>query len=81
MLVSGFIRPLQFQRDSEARVVSLGIGGSFLDVGRVRSRIAAANSAAAESLAAYEQTVLIAMEETENALVRLSRAQAEQATL
>ena len=70
-----------FQRDSETRVVSLGVGGSFLDVGRVRSRIAAANSAAAESLAAYEQTVLIAMEETENALVRLSRAQAEQAIL
>lgn len=70
-----------FQRDSETRAVSLGIGGSFLDVGRVRSRIAAANSAAAESLAAYEQTVLIAMEETENALVRLSRAQAEQTIL
>ncbi|MEX7580278.1 TolC family protein, partial [Pseudomonas aeruginosa] len=66
-----------FERDSETRMISLGVGGSFLDVGRVRSRIAAANSATAENLAVYERTVLRAMEETENALVRLSRAQTE----
>lgn len=70
-----------FQRDSETRMVSLGIGGSFLDIGRVRSRIAAANAAAAENLAAYEQTVLLAIEETENALVQLSHAKAEQVIL
>ena len=70
-----------FERDSETRMISLGVGGSFLDVGRVRSRIAAANSATAENLAVYERTVLRAMEETENALVRLSRAQTENAML
>lgn len=70
-----------FERDSETRMISLGVGGSFLDVGRVRARIAAANSAAAENLAVYELIVLRAMEETENALVRLSRARAEQAIL
>jgi len=70
-----------FERDSETRMISLGVGGSFLDVGRVRSRIAAANSATAENLAVYERTVLRAMEETENALVRLSRAQTEYAML
>ncbi|MEI2416839.1 efflux transporter outer membrane subunit [Orrella sp. JC864] len=70
-----------FERDSETRMISLGVGGSFLDVGRVRARIAAANSAAAADLAAYEQTVLRAMEETENALERLARAQTENASL
>lgn len=70
-----------FDRDSETRLISLGVGGSFLDVARVRSRIAAANSAAAENLASYEGTVLRAMEETENALTRLSHAQSEQAAL
>lgn len=66
-----------FERDSEQRMISLGVGGSFLDVGRVRARIASANSDAAGNLADYERTVLRAMEETENALVRLSRAQTE----
>src|SRR5690606_5704713 len=70
-----------FERDSETRVISLGIGGSFLDLGRVRARIAAANAEAAADLAQYERTVLRAMEETENALVRLSRAQEENASL
>ncbi|WP_338028409.1 efflux transporter outer membrane subunit [Corticimicrobacter populi] len=70
-----------FERDSETRMVSLGVGGSFLDVGRVRARIAAANAAASENLALYERTVLRALEETENALVRLSRSQTEHALL
>ena len=70
-----------FERDSETRLISLGIGGSFLDVGRVRARIAAANSAAAENLADYEGTVLRAMEETENALTRFTHAQSEHAAL
>ena len=66
-----------FERDSETRLISLGIDGSFLNVGRVRSRIAAANAATAADLAAYEQTVLLALEETENALVRVSRSAEE----
>ena len=63
-----------FERDSETRLVAFGIDGSFLNVGRVRSRIAATNAATAADLAAYEQTVLLALEETENALVRVSRS-------
>jgi multidrug efflux system outer membrane protein len=41
---------------------------SFLDVGRVRQRVRAANARAAGALAAYDDTVLRALEETENAL-------------
>ncbi|EWC39330.1 efflux transporter outer membrane subunit [Stutzerimonas stutzeri] len=70
-----------FERDSETRLLILGVDGSFLNVGRVRARIAAADAAAAADLARYERTVLTAMEETENALVRLSRSQREQAHL
>ena len=70
-----------FERDSETRLIAFGIDGSFLNVGRVRSRIAAANAAASADLAAYEQTVLLALEETENALVRVSRSSEENAFL
>ena len=63
-----------FERDSETRLVALGIDWSFLDVGRVRARIAAADADAAGELARYQQTVLLALEDTENALVRLDRA-------
>lgn len=70
-----------FARDSETRALTLGIDGSFLNVGRVRARIAAANAAAAGDLAAYERTVLGALEETENALVRVSRSEREVAHL
>lgn len=70
-----------FERDSETRTIALGIDWSFLDVGRVRSRIAAADADAAANLASYEQTVLHALEETENALVRYSRLQRERAHL
>lgn len=66
-----------FERDSETRAVVLGIDWSFLDVGRVRARIAATDAAAAGHLARYEQTVLLALEETENALVRYTRLQRE----
>jgi multidrug efflux system outer membrane protein len=66
-----------FERDSETSSVALGIDWSFLDIGRVRARIAAADADAAANLASYEQTVLRALEETENALVRYSRVQRE----
>lgn len=68
-----------FERDSETRMLSLGIDGSFLNVGRVRARIAAANAETAADLANYQKTVLLALEETENALVRVSRS-GEEAT-
>ncbi|WP_036206092.1 efflux transporter outer membrane subunit [Novilysobacter arseniciresistens] len=66
-----------FERDSEARVVALGIDWSFLDIGRVRARIAAADADAAGELARYQKTVALALEETENALVRHARTRAE----
>jgi NodT family efflux transporter outer membrane factor (OMF) lipoprotein len=70
-----------FGRDSEARLVALGVDWSFLDVGRVRARIAASDAAASGVLAQYEQTVLRALEETENALVRYGHARLEDAHL
>ena len=70
-----------FGRDSETRLVALGVDWSFLDVGRVRARIAAADAAASGALAQYEQTVLRALEETENALVRFGHARTEDAHL
>lgn len=70
-----------FGRDSETRLVALGIDWSFLDIGRVRARIAASEADAASALAGYQQTVLLALEETENALVRHARARVEDAHL
>ncbi len=59
---------------SESNLAVLGIDWSFLDVGRVNSRIAAADAEAAGRLAGYQQTVLVALEDVENALVRLARS-------
>lgn len=70
-----------FKRDSETRLVSFGIDWSFLDVGRVRARIAAADADASGALAGYERTVLLALEDTENALVRHTRAREEDTLL
>lgn len=68
-----------FGRDSETRLVALGIDWSFLDIGRVRARIAAADAEAEGELARYQQTVLRALEDAENALVRHDRARSEDA--
>ncbi|MGH8076844.1 MAG: efflux transporter outer membrane subunit [Lysobacter sp.] len=70
-----------FERSSETRLVALGIDWSFLDIGRVRARIAASDADAAGELARYQQSVLLAMEDTENALVRYGRARIEDAHL
>ena len=66
-----------FERDSETRLVALGVDWSFLDVGRVRARIAAADADAQGELARYQQSILLALEDTENALVRHGRARSE----
>jgi outer membrane protein, multidrug efflux system len=66
-----------FKSGSETDLVALGIDWSFLDVGRVRARIAANGADAAGSLAQYQQSVLVALENTENALVRYSRVRVE----
>lgn len=70
-----------FERDSETRIVALGIDWSFLDVGRVRARIAAANAEAEGELARWQQAVLLALEDAENALVRHSRTRVADAHL
>jgi outer membrane protein TolC len=70
-----------FQRDSDTHLVVLGIDWSFLDIGRVRSRIAASNADAAGELAHYQQAVLLALEDAENALVRYDRTREEDAHL
>jgi multidrug efflux system outer membrane protein len=70
-----------FERGSETRLVALGIDWSFLDIGRVRARIAAADAEAEGALARYQQAVLLALEDTENALVRYGRARVEDAHL
>jgi multidrug efflux system outer membrane protein len=65
-----------FGSGSDTGLVAFGIDWSFLDVGRVRARIAAADAQAEGELARYEQTVLRALEDTENALVRFDKARA-----
>lgn len=51
------------------------------DLGRVRQRIRAAEADAEAELATYEQTVLLALEETENALHAYLRSRERQARL
>jgi NodT family efflux transporter outer membrane factor (OMF) lipoprotein len=70
-----------FSRDSETRLVALGIDWSFLDVGRVRARVAAAGADAEVELARYQQTVLTALQETEDALVRGEQSRIEEGHL
>ena len=57
------------------------ISWAFLDLGRVRARIRAADASADATLANYEQTVLTALEETENALVSYNRQRARRGLL
>jgi multidrug efflux system outer membrane protein len=57
------------------------ISWAALDLGRVYARIKAADASAEASLAQYEQTVLNALEETENALVDYNQQRARRALL
>ncbi|MEM7054345.1 MAG: TolC family protein [Pseudomonadota bacterium] len=52
------------------------ISWRILDFGRIRQRVRAADAVAAQALAAYDETVLTALEETETALANF-RAQSE----
>ena len=70
-----------FHRDGERRLVALGIDWSFLDIGRTRARLASARADADAEVARYEQVLLRALQETEDALVRLDRARVEGAEL
>lgn len=64
-----------FAGPAESRNVTLGIDWTFLDRGRVRARIDAADADSRAALAEYQQTVLSALEETENRLVQYNRIQ------
>lgn len=63
-----------FTGSAETRSAGLGIDWSFLNFGRVRSRIDAAGADAQAALANYRQVILDALEETENRLVRYHRS-------
>jgi multidrug efflux system outer membrane protein len=66
-----------------AEAYSLGprISWAALNLGQVYARIRAADASAETTLAQYEQTVLNALEETENTLVNYNRVRARQALL
>jgi outer membrane protein, multidrug efflux system len=70
-----------FGSSAESNLVALGVDWSFLDVGRVRARIDASDAEAAAALAHYQRTVLLALEDTENALIRVTRTRMEDAHL
>ncbi|HEY1900107.1 MAG TPA: efflux transporter outer membrane subunit [Steroidobacteraceae bacterium] len=59
---------------SKTFLIGPAISWPAFDLGRVRARIAGARAGADADLAAYQQTVLQALEETENALVAHARA-------
>jgi multidrug efflux pump len=61
---------------SDTFAVGPGIFWAAFDLGRVRARIRAADARTEAALAQYEQRVLLALEETENALVAFTRQQA-----
>ncbi|MGH6689652.1 MAG: efflux transporter outer membrane subunit [Gammaproteobacteria bacterium] len=58
-----------FTADSRAWAVTPALSWAAFDVGSARARLRGAEAATLERLAAFEQIVLIALEETENALV------------
>lgn len=62
---------------------SLGprISWAAFDLGRVYARIKATDAHAEADLAQYQQTVLSALEETENALVNYNKARSKQVLL
>ena len=64
-----------FDGISPVNLAALNIDWSFLDRGRVRARIAASRADGDALLAQYQQSVLLALEDVENALVSHARAQ------
>lgn len=77
---AGLLGIAQFHSDSlfdgvsPTNLAALNIDWSFLDRGRVRARIAASRADGDAQLAQYQQTVLLALEDVDNALVRYSRS-------
>lgn len=64
-----------FDGFSAVSQAALNIDWSFLDRGRVRARIASSRADGEAQLAQYQQSVLLALEDVENALVSYARAQ------
>jgi outer membrane protein, multidrug efflux system len=61
--------------DSRQWAVTPALGWAAFDLGSARARLRGSRAATREELAAYEQTVLAALEETENALVNYREQQ------
>ncbi|MPZ16928.1 MAG: efflux transporter outer membrane subunit [Luteitalea sp.] len=57
------------EADSRAWAVTPALSWAAFDLGSARARLRGAEAATGETLATFEQTVLLALEETENALV------------
>ena len=70
-----------FDGVSAVNLAALNIDWSFLDRGRVRARIAASRADGNAQLAEYQQAVLLALEDVENALVSYARSQDRDAQL
>jgi outer membrane protein, multidrug efflux system len=66
--LSGLVEGAAFRYSLGASIVY-----NLFDFGLVRTRIAAADARADAALVSYEKTVLLALEETENALLQYSR--------
>src|SRR5271154_5335885 len=64
-----------FDGISPVNLAALNIDWSFLDRGRVRARSAASRADGDALLAQYQQSVLLALEDVENALVSYARSQ------
>jgi outer membrane protein, multidrug efflux system len=73
--VNEFHEGTPFDGLSPVNLAALNIDWSFLDRGRVRARIAASRADGEALLAQYQQSVLLALEDVENALVSYARSQ------
>ncbi|RXH57156.1 efflux transporter outer membrane subunit [Granulicella sibirica] len=84
---SGLLGLMEYHADSPfdgvspANLAALNIDWSFLDRGRVKARIAASRADGNAQLTQYQQTVLLALEDVDNALVRYARSREEDAAL
>ena len=73
--VNEFHEGTPFDGLSPINLAAANIDWSFLDRGRVRARIAASRADGDAQLAQYQQSVLLALEDVENALVSYARSQ------
>jgi NodT family efflux transporter outer membrane factor (OMF) lipoprotein len=75
----------KFSNFFDSSSVFWGVGPSFtwslFQGGRIRANIAVQDSRTKQALAGYQQTILLALEETENAMVRYAREQTRMLSL